>query len=135
MDYFCKGKYCHCVMLIYHTILLAFVIVGFTSKFEDVLGPFKNELLSSWEVADGTPSTADDVCIMGIIGLATSSCGVVGLSMVIPTRREKVVHSNTELGDLTILPLMKSIDLDFDIDVSSDFLFLAFFSCDTKHML
>ena len=71
-------------------MLLALVIVGLTIKFDENLGPFKNGLLSSWEVAGGVLTT--DVCMVGITGggCAEAVCEESGLSMDVPTSGNKV---------------------------------------------
>ena len=103
------------------------VIVGFTNKVEDALGPFRNGLLSSRVIVGGVLSTAD-ICMVGMTGCAVSSLGVTGLSMVTPTGREKVSNADPVKCAVNI-PLIKSVDLDFDIAEDwcvSDFLaFLA----------
>ena len=68
-------------------MLLAFVIVGFTNKFEENLGPFNIGLLSSWAVAGGVSTV--DVCMVGTVGIPESVCVVGALSMVAPTEKEK----------------------------------------------
>ena len=70
-------------------MLLALVIVGFTNRFEEYLGPFKSGPLSSCVTEGGVLSTVE-VCMVGIIGCADSVFEAAGWLMDVPTRSEKV---------------------------------------------